>query len=141
MTWTEHATTALAAAGYRRGAARRAVVEALGRERCAVTARDLEDALRAGGRDVGRASVYRVLDELSALGLVSRLDLGQGTVRYEPALPSGEHHHHLVCDRCGRVVAFEDADLERAIERLADRVAFRVADHDVVLRGACPACA
>ena len=50
------------------------------------------------------------------------------------------HHHHLVCDSCGEVSAFEDVELERAIAQLADRVAYSVDAHDVTLRGACPAC-
>ena len=60
--------------------------------------------------------------------------------RYEPAHPSGEHHHHVVCDSCGTVEPFEDAALERAIHRLSDKVSFDVAAHDVTLHGTCPAC-
>lgn len=138
--WIEHATATLARAGFRRGGARSAVVELLGRQSCAVTARDIDDALRAAGRSVGRASVYRALEQLDELGLVTRLEVGQGVARYEPAHPSGDHHHHLVCDRCGAIAPFEDRALERAITRLAGRLAFDVDDHEVVLRGACRAC-
>jgi Fur family ferric uptake transcriptional regulator len=60
--------------------------------------------------------------------------------RYEPIDPSGEHHHHMVCGRCGEVRAFEDRELERAIERLSTRVDYVVDTHDVTLRGECPAC-
>ena len=70
---------------------------------CCLTARDIADELRARGERTGIASVYRALDLLHELGLVKRLDVGDGTARYEPADPSGEHHHHLVCDRCGLV--------------------------------------
>jgi Fur family transcriptional regulator, ferric uptake regulator len=87
---------------------------------------------------VGRASVYRVLDELESLGLVSRVDVGDGVARYEPHGP--EHHHHLVCDGCGRLEPFQDDALEQAIHRLADRVSFDVADHDVTLHGSCERC-
>jgi Fur family ferric uptake transcriptional regulator len=139
--WAEHALAALADAGYRSGGARRAVVELLGRQRCAVSAQDIDDALRAEGRTVGRASVYRVLEQLDALRLVARIDVGQGTARYEPLLPTGEHHHHLVCDTCGRVTPFEDEALERAIKRLSGRVKFEVSEHDVLLHGSCARCA
>jgi Fur family ferric uptake transcriptional regulator len=71
---------------------------------------------------------------------VGRLETGQGIARYEPLLPSGEHHHHLVCDRCGRVIPFDDPDLEATMERVARRVRFEVAEHDVVLHGACGSC-
>jgi Fur family transcriptional regulator, ferric uptake regulator len=138
--WTQHALAKLSEAGYRRGGARTAVVEMLGRQSCAVSARDIDDALRDTGRVVGRASVYRTLETLAELKLVQRLDLGSGEKRYEPHHPSGEHHHHLVCDHCGQVQPFEDPELERALEKLAGRVDYAVDEHDVVLHGACGDC-
>jgi Fur family ferric uptake transcriptional regulator len=139
--WIEHAEARLSQAGYRRGGARRAVIELLAKGHCAMTAAEIEDRLRADDRAVGRASVYRTLEQLDELGLVSRLDIGQGTARYEAALPSGDHHHHLVCDTCGRVEPFVDPELEQTIERLARRVpAFTVGEHDVVLHGECATC-
>ena len=138
--WLEHANAQLTAAGHRRGGAREAVIELLDAQECALTALEIEDALRAGRR-VGRASVYRVLDELESLGLVSRVDVGDGVARYEPQRPQGaEHHHHLVCDGCGRLEPFQDDALEQAIRRLAERVAFDVSDHDVTLHGCCERC-
>ena len=99
--WSEHASTVLGKSGHRWGAARIAVVDVLASHSCCLTARDIADELRARGERTGIASVYRALDLLHDLGLVKRLDVGDGTARYEPADPSGEHHHHLVCDRCG----------------------------------------
>jgi len=64
--------------------------------------------------------------------------VGDGVARYEPQRP--QHHHHLVCDGCGRLEPFEDDALELAIRRLADRVAFDVSDHDVTLHGSCDRC-
>jgi Fur family ferric uptake transcriptional regulator len=134
--WSEHAAARLTAAGHRRGGAREAVIELLDSQPCALTALVIEDALRAGRR-VGRASVYRVLDELETLGLVSRVDVGDGVARYEP---HRGHHHHLVCDGCGRLEPFQDDALELAIRRLAERVSFDVSDHDVTLHGCCERC-
>ena len=94
----------------------------------------------ADGRGVARASVYRVLDELVGLALVTRVEVGQGSTRYEAARPDGHHHHHMVCDRCGDVQPFADDGLERAVDRLADRVAFAVAEHEIVLHGECADC-
>jgi Fur family ferric uptake transcriptional regulator len=138
--WAESAAQRLAAAGYRRGGARSAVIALLDRQPCALTAFDIERDLRDAGRAVGRASVYRVLDELVSLGLVDRVEVGQGIARYEPARGEAHHHHHMVCERCGDVFPFEDAELEHTIGRLADRVAFDVAEHDIVLRGSCSSC-
>lgn len=139
--WTDHALRTLEAAGYRSGAARTSVVRALGRQDCCLTARELVDRLRDGGEEVGVASVYRALEVLGELRLVHRLDAGEGVVRYEPAMPSGEHHHHIVCDRCGRVAPYEDERLEQAIGALTERLSWSVERHDVVLRGTCPTCA
>jgi Fur family transcriptional regulator, ferric uptake regulator len=139
--WTDDALAALAAAGHQKGSARRAVIECLGAQRCALTAQDIEGKLRARGKAVGRASIYRTLERLAELGLVHRLDLGTGVASYEPAAAGGEHHHHLLCDRCGRLVPFEDRELERAITNLGRRREFEVSAHDVTLRGLCERCA
>ena len=136
--WSDHAETRVRAAGHRASRARSRVIELLGEQDCVLTARDIADRLRDEG--VGIATVYRALELLEGLGLVQRLDVGAGTARYEPALPSGEHHHHLVCDTCGRVSAFADPQLERAIARVAGRLDYRVGGHDVILRGECPSC-
>jgi Fur family ferric uptake transcriptional regulator len=138
--WGRRASGALADAGYRRGGARAALIELLDEQRCALSAAEIEDALRArGGRGVARASIYRILEELEGLRLVTRVEVGQGLARFEAAREEG-HHHHMVCDACGQVIPFEDPDLERTIEKLASRVTFTVAEHDVVLHGACADC-
>jgi Fur family transcriptional regulator, ferric uptake regulator len=138
--WSDHALRSIERAGYRSSAPRTAVVGALARVGCGVTAREIGDLLRARGDSVGVASIYRTLELLDRLRLVQRIEVGEGTARYEPALPSGEHHHHLVCERCGEVTPFEDDGLERAISRASRRVDFVIDAHDVTLRGECPAC-
>jgi Fur family ferric uptake transcriptional regulator len=84
--------------------------------------------------------VYRAVEGLLDAGLVQRIDLGDGVARFERADPTGEHHHHLVCDDCGRVEPFEDAGLEAALQRVAGGHGYDVAAHEVVLRGACEDC-
>ena len=138
--WSAIALAALGDAGMRRGGARQAVVEQLARERCCVTAQELADSLRSSGSGVGIASVYRALEALDRFGLVQRVEVGEGGTRYEAVVPGGEHHHHVVCDSCGRISAFEDPGLERAIDRLADRLGHRVSGHDVLIRGRCARC-
>jgi Fur family ferric uptake transcriptional regulator len=137
--WREHAERELARAGHRSGGAREEVLALLARQSCCLSAQDIHDALRARGRAVGLASVYRALDVLGQLSLVRRVDV-DGTACFEPADPSGEHHHHAICDRCGKLAAFEDPELERLIDGVADRLGYAVEGHDVVLRGACPEC-
>jgi Fur family ferric uptake transcriptional regulator len=134
----------LGSAGHHRGAARDRLIDLLAGQSCALSALEIEDGLRRGRRGqgpVGRASIYRVLELLRAHDLVNRLDLGDGIARYEPSHPAGEHHHHhLVCEQCGKLVAFDDPGLERAISRLSDRLGVRVESHEVTLRGSCGRC-
>jgi Fur family ferric uptake transcriptional regulator len=139
--WIERAEGALAEAGHRRGGARRAVLELLDAQRCALTAVEMEDALRASERRVSRASIYRVLEELERLRLVQRVETGQAMVRYERVCEHDEHHHHLVCDGCGLVMPFSDEALEQAISSLSRRVPLTVSEHEIVLRGECRNCA
>jgi Fur family transcriptional regulator, ferric uptake regulator len=138
--WTEAALLRLRESSGRRGSARSAVVGLLGRQDCCLSAQEVHERLHDAGAHVGIASVYRALEGLDGLGLVQRIDLGDGIARFEPAHAGGEHHHHLVCDDCGKVEPFEDPTLEAAIERVADGRGYAVAAHDVVLRGACEDC-
>ncbi len=165
-TWVERAEATLSAAGHKRGGARRALLELLDRQSCALTAVEIEDALREDApreeamrgdtlqegrlgqadqrtgrrRPVSRASVYRILDELERLRLVQRVETGQAMVRYERVHDHSEHHHHLVCDSCGLVMPFADEALERAIDELSAKVPLAVSEHEIVLHGACEEC-
>jgi Fur family ferric uptake transcriptional regulator len=136
-TWSQDAQNRLRAAGYRNGPARIAVIDLLDSENCCVSAADVHESLN---ERVGLASVYRVLESLHAAGLVRRVDVGDGVARYEPLRESGEHHHHLVCTECGKVEAFDDPALERAIRRVEAKSGYAVEQHDVVLQGACDTC-
>ena len=138
--WSEHVHSVLSQAGLKRGGARERVIELLASKPCALSAVEIEDELRSLGRPTGRASIYRVLDLLVEHGLAERVEVGDGQARFERSHPDGDHHHHLVCDRCGRLVAFDDPGLERAIDRLSDRLGVRIDSHDVLLHGACQRC-
>jgi len=138
--WGERAREQLAAAGYRRGGARRAIVELLDEQPCALSAVEIRLALAGRRREVSRASVYRVMEELEDMGLLQRVDVG-GVVRYEAVRAGAGHHHHLLCEQCGRLEPFTDAGLERAINRLSERLPLRVSEHEIVIRGACRSCA
>lgn len=138
--WAERAARALSEAGYRRGGARQAILELLDEQTCALSAVEIEQALLQRKREVSRASVYRVMEELEEIGLVQRVEIGQGMVRYEPVRHGPGHHHHIVCDRCGRLEPFTDDALERAIRRVAERLPHEVSEHEIVIHGACASC-
>ncbi len=137
--WATATTERLAEAGFRRGGARAAVVALLDEQSCALSAYEIEALLAARERAVGRASIYRILEQLDHLGVLSKVELGQGQARYEPIRPD-HHHHHLVCDSCEAVIAFDDAPLERAVESISKRVDFAVEGHEIVLHGLCADC-
>jgi Fur family ferric uptake transcriptional regulator len=141
--WATYARGVLQQAGHHRGAARDELIELLARQDCALSAQEIEGALRrgdAGARPVARASVYRVLELLQEHNLVKALELGDGIARYEIVDPAGEHHHHLLCERCGQLVPFHDEALEYSISLLSERLGFDTKAHEVILRGDCPGC-
>jgi len=140
MSWADDTIARLRARGHRTGSAQRAVVHLLAAQDCCLSAQEIFDHLRASDRAVGLASVYRVLDLLADGGFVQRIDVGAGVARFEPAHATGDHHHHLVCDDCGKVEAFSDERLEQALRQVEGRVGYAVAAHEVVLHGECTDC-
>jgi Fur family ferric uptake transcriptional regulator len=137
--WLEQAHRALASAGSRAGGARDEVMEVLAREGCLRSAQEIHDVLRDRNRRVGMASVYRTLELLSSHRLVRRVEVA-GVASFEVVLASGEHHHHLVCERCGAMVPFEDSELERSLSAVQERLGVPGAEHEVIIRGRCPVC-
>lgn len=132
--WLDLALHQMSSAGRRSGAARTAVVELLARRgQCLISPQEITDELRSAGSG-SAASVYRIVDDLHGLGLLHRVDSGDGGARYEIADP-GHHHHHLVDDDTGRVLAFTDERLESAIRAIADRLDIELTGHEVILRG------
>lgn len=139
-TWSARALGNLQAKGLRNGGARRAVIEHLGAQPCCRSAQEIFDGIRSQGGRVGIASVYRALEQLVELSLVQRVELGDRIARFEPTHTGGEHHHHLVCDDCGRVEPFSDHGLEQALEQAASRLEVGMRAHEVVLHGSCGDC-
>ena len=90
--------------------------------------------------DIGLATVYRVLTQFEAAGLVTRHHFEGSTAVFE--LNRGVHHDHVVCVDCGKVEEFNDPEIEALQSAAADRLGFTVADHALTLYGHCrrPAC-
>lgn len=133
--WSKYAAEKIVGAGLRRSSPRQQVIDLLAGEDCALAALEMDARLPR----IGRATVYRAIEQLEQLDLIRSVDLGGSALGYEKVDPSGHHHHHIVCDVCGRVQPFEDEDLERAIHAI-DHHGFNIETHEVTLHGTCPDC-
>ncbi|WP_298625201.1 ferric iron uptake transcriptional regulator [uncultured Legionella sp.] len=103
-----------------------------------LSAEDVYKALLETGEDVGLATVYRVLTQFEAAGLVSRHNFEGGYSVFE--LSQGEHHDHLVCVKCGRVEEFVDEIIEQRQKAIAEAAHFKMTDHALNIYGICPQC-
>jgi Fur family ferric uptake transcriptional regulator len=125
--------------GLRPTPQRVAVLEVLSAEPDGATAQEIHDRLRAQGERVGLATVYRTLAALTEGGAVDALAHRPGEACYR--LCGSGHHHHLVCERCNRVVELDECDLDPWLARLGDAHGFLVTTHSVEVSGVCPVCA
>ena len=104
-----------------------------------LSAEAIQRRLKEKGVRVSTATVYRALDVLLASGLVKAHDFGEGFRRFEP-MGGLSGHEHLICDRCGRVVEFQNERLERILPIIADEHAFQHSNHRVEIYGVCREC-
>lgn len=103
-----------------------------------VTAEKVYNQLTQAGEDVGLATVYRVLTQFEAAGLVSRHNFEGGRSVFE--IDQGEHHDHLVCVQCNRVEEFIDEIIEARQEKIANKAHFKMTDHNLTIYGLCQVC-
>jgi Fur family transcriptional regulator, ferric uptake regulator len=129
----------LARLGLRSTRQRLRILGELAREPHDVTAQELHRRLVAGGERVGLATVYRTLGALAARGAIDALAHHPGEVCYR--LCSGmEHHHHLVCTDCHRVVELEGCNVEDWVDRAAGAEDFVATAHRLEVLGVCADC-
>jgi Fur family ferric uptake transcriptional regulator len=102
-----------------------------------ITSEELYRRVRERAPHIGFTTVYRTMKLLCEAGLVTEREFGGGVTRYEIA---NEHHDHLVCLRCGKIVEFECSMIESTQMQIAERYGFRVLRHRHELYGHCDAC-
>ncbi len=105
------------------------------KERHHLSAEDIYKALLEAGDDIGLATVYRVLTQFEAAGLVTRHNFEGGHSVFE--LERGAHHDHIVCLDCGRIEEFLDDTIERRQSTIARSHGFKIADHALIIYGRC----
>ncbi|GAB0153173.1 MULTISPECIES: ferric iron uptake transcriptional regulator [Marinobacterium] len=99
------------------------------------SAEDIYKLLMELGEDVGLATVYRVLTQFEAAGLVSRHHFEGGHSVFE--LARDEHHDHVVCVKCGRVREFTEPKVSEILDKVADQLGFTITDRTLYLYGVC----
>jgi Fur family transcriptional regulator, ferric uptake regulator len=103
-----------------------------------LSAEEVCSELSKKGDDVALATIYRVLNQFVEAGLVIRHNFEGDFCVYE--LDTGEHHDHLVCNKCTRVVEFFDDTIENQQIRIAEENGFELTDHRLVIYGLCESC-
>lgn len=100
-----------------------------------LSAEEIYKQLLESHEDIGLATVYRVLTQFEAAGLVARHHFEDGMAVFE--LNHGAHHDHIVCMDCGHVEEFVDKDIEERQDTIARRLQFSIQEHSLVLYGRC----
>lgn len=96
-----------------------------------MSAEDVYRALLEQGRDIGIATVYRVLTQFEAAGLVKRHNFDTGPALYE--MERGEHHDHMVCMKTNQVIEFQNEEIERLQKKIASDAGFELVGHTLIL--------
>jgi Fur family ferric uptake transcriptional regulator len=125
-------------AGQRLTEPRRTVASAIEARAGHFTAAALLADARSRQPGIGRATVFRALDLFMDLGIVERIDLPTGEHAYVSCQP--EHHHHVVCSRCGRTTEIDDRGVRAVSKKIARRTGYRIESHRLELYGTCPTC-
>jgi Fur family ferric uptake transcriptional regulator len=134
--------------GYRLTASREAILNVLSKTSEHLSAEDIYMKVYKVHSNIGLATVYRTLELLVQMELVSRFDFGDGRARYELSEKSQDkhHHHHLVCTNCGRVIDYTDFIneevelLTRTENILSEKFNFKIENHLIQFYGLCDKC-
>jgi len=100
-----------------------------------MSAEDVYKVLLEAEEEIGLATVYRVLTQFEAAGLVTRHHFEGGHSVFE--MNEGHHHDHIVCNQCGKVVEFVEETIERCQEKVARKAGFSIRDHSLIIYGDC----
>jgi Fur family ferric uptake transcriptional regulator len=131
-------TTELRRQGYKLTPQRQSVIDTIIASQDLLTPARIYEKVIREHPDIGLVTVYRTLELLSRLGLICELHASGNCPTYTASNP--EHHHHLICSACGKVVDFMGHDLESLEDRLTRESGFRIQNHVLEFIGVCSVC-
>ena len=105
-----------------------------------VSVEELYEQIKKSHPSIGFATVYRTLKLFKDSGIASERDFGDGKARYEPLRSETEHHHHIVCTECGKIVEFANTQIELCLNQVAKLNQFDVKNHKLQIHGVCSDC-
>lgn len=134
--------------GYRFTIPRQIILQVLDESKEHLSAEDIYLKVHQLYPAIGLTTVYRTLELLVNMGLVSKFDFGDGRARFElsPKTDQVSHHHHLICTNCGRIIDYnefakEELELIKKIEKeLARKYSFEIKNHNIQFYGLCDKC-
>lgn len=124
--------------GYRLTPQRMMIVAAIESSDDHISAEEIYTQVKAKYPHMNPSTIYRTLELLERLGLVTETDLGEGRVRYHSA--DKGHHHHLVCQRCGKIIDLDETLLSPLKEALRKRHDFKADLRHLAIFGYCAQC-
>ena len=128
----------LAECGYRMTPQRQMILEAIEGARGHISAEEIYEDIRRRYPSLNVSTVYRTLELLKELRLVTETDMGDGRVRFHSS--GHEHHHHLVCSKCGTVIDLAEDTLEPLARTLSEKHGFNADLHHLAIFGRCKKC-
>lgn len=105
-----------------------------------LSAEEIYSIVKESFPDIGLATIYRTLDLLAELGILQKMDFGDGKARFELNDEDVHHHHHLICLSCGKVEEFDLDLLESLEESISEKTGFDIVDHRLKFYGYCSEC-
>ena len=119
---------------------RKIIANVFKRKKKHVSADELYRHIQKSTPSIGFATVYRTLKLLADAGLASGKNFGDGFVRFECRTTKSEHHDHLICTACGKIIEFTNDHIEKLQQEVAREHGFLIKDHTLDIYGVCPSC-
>jgi Fur family ferric uptake transcriptional regulator len=132
--------------GFRMTLPRQVILVVLSKSEDHLLAKDIYMKIKKDYPNIGLTTVYRTLDLLVRMDLINKFEFGDGQSRYELAWDYKEHHHHLVCQGCGKIIDYNDfiddevKFFDKIQESLSKKYRFNIDSHEVYFYGKCDAC-